>query len=74
MIYGRNGKDIMAPVEYMPKFNCPNEKDMFCEGFIFEVVMVMLIDLKKDYKMYNVNKNQLLALREVNKSNFTSSF
>ena len=57
MIYGPNGKDIMAPVEYMPKFNSPNGKDMFCEGFIFEVVMVMLIDLKKDYKMYNVNKN-----------------
>ena len=44
MIYGPNGKDIMAPVEYMPKFNSPNGKDMFCEGFIFEVVMVMLTD------------------------------
>ena len=44
MIYGPNVKDIMAPVEYMPKFNSPNGKDMFYEIFLFKVVMVILKD------------------------------
>ena len=28
MEYSPNGKDIIAPMEYIPKFNSPNEKGM----------------------------------------------
>ena len=42
-----NGKDIMAPMEYISQSLITTmEKAWFYEGFFFEVVMVMLKDKK----------------------------
>ena len=47
MEYSPNGKDIMAPVEYIASLIAPMKKARFYEGFFFEVVMVMLKDKRK---------------------------
>ena len=45
-----NGKDIMAPMEYISQSLITTmEKAWFYEGFFFEVVMVMLKDKKNIY-------------------------
>ena len=35
MEYSPNGKDIMAPKEYIPKFNSPNGKDIVLWRILF---------------------------------------
>ena len=47
MEYSPNGKDIMAPVEYIASLITSMKKAQFYEGFFFEVSMVMLKHKRK---------------------------
>ena len=47
MKYRPSGKGIMGPMEYNLKVYSPNEKGMVYERLFFEVVIVVIKDLKK---------------------------
>ena len=58
MVYGPNGKGIMASMEYTLIIYSPMEKVWFYEILFFQVVIVMVKDKKKMYyKRNNVNQN-----------------
>ena len=58
MVYGTNGKGIMASMEYTLILYSPMEKVGFYEILFFQVVIVMVKDKKKMYyKRNNVNQN-----------------
>ena len=49
------------------------EKAWFYERLFFKVVIVLVKELKIQYKRYNVYKNEFYALYESGKSNVTGS-
>ena len=56
--YSPSWKDIMVPMEYIsPSLIATMEKAWFCEGFFFEVAMIMLKIKIIHYKRDNFNKN-----------------
>ena len=63
MVYGPNGKGIMASMKYILKIYSPHGKGMHYK--------------QMHYKRYNVNQNQFYALQKlyyVNKSKVTITF
>ena len=56
-----------------PWFIAPMEKAWFYERLFFKVVIVLVKELKIQYKRYNVYKNEFYALYESGKSNVTGS-
>ena len=69
MEYSPNGKGIMTPMEYTPMVYSPSGKGIALWKIVFELVIAMVKDKKRQHKRCNVNKNQFYALREVDKKN-----
>ena len=78
MVYGPNGKEIMAAKEYTLIIYGPNEKGMVYETLFFQVVIVMVKDKQRCTIKYTMSKKisamQLQALHYLNKSKVASSF
>ena len=78
MVYGPNGKGIMASREYTLIIYSSNEKGMVYEILFFQVVIVMVKDKKrctiKNAVSIKISAMQLQKLHYVNKSKVTSSF
>ena len=78
MVYGPNGKEIMASKEYTLIIYSPNEKSMVYQILFFQVVIVMVKNKKRCTIKYTmsikISAMQLQELHYVNKRKVTSSF